>query len=135
MPPSAAGVRQVLHDTALASREGRQFVRAQLDDHQIDDQATDLVILLVSELISNALTHGPPPLCLQVLVAENRVRLEVHDSNPAPPVLGRPDFEAEHGRGMWLIDTLSSKWGHRPQPPGKIVWLDVPFNAAEPPSR
>jgi anti-sigma regulatory factor (Ser/Thr protein kinase) len=116
---------QALSESALAVQDGRHFVAAQLQQHGIDDRAADVTTLLVSELITNALRHGPPPLCLQVVVLADRVRLEVHDSNPAPPVLSRPDLESEHGRGMWLIDTVSARWGHRPLPPGKVVWLEL----------
>jgi hypothetical protein len=122
---------QVLHDSKLASQDGRRFVGAHLRDQAVDAQVTDLAILLVSELITNAIEHGPPPLCLQVIVAVDRVRVEVHDSNPAPPVLGLPDFDAEDGRGVWLIDTLSTRWGSRPQPPGKIVWLELATPATD----
>jgi anti-sigma regulatory factor (Ser/Thr protein kinase) len=116
---------QVLSESALAVQDGRRFVETQLYLHDIDGQSLDATILLVSELITNALRHGPPPLCLQVVVLADRVRLEVHDSNPEPPVVSRPDAESEHGRGMWLIDAVSVRWGHRPVAPGKVVWLEL----------
>jgi anti-sigma regulatory factor (Ser/Thr protein kinase) len=116
---------QALYESALAVQDGRRFVAAQLHQHGIDDHATQVTTLLASELITNALRHGPPPLCLQVVVLADTVRLEVHDSNPAAPVLSLPDLDSEHGRGMWLIDTVSARWGHRPLPPGKVVWLEL----------
>src|SRR5688572_942965 len=78
-PVDSAGVMQALSESVLAVQDGRRFVAAQLQQHGIDDQATDVTTLLVSELITNALRHGPPPLCLQVVVLADRVRLEVHD--------------------------------------------------------
>jgi anti-sigma regulatory factor (Ser/Thr protein kinase) len=116
---------RALSQSVLAVQDGRRFVTAQLQQRGVDHHATDMTTLLASELITNALRHGPPPLCLQVVVLADRVRLEVHDSNPAPPVLSRPDAAAEHGRGMWLIDAVSARWGHRPLPPGKVVWLEL----------
>jgi hypothetical protein len=54
--------------------DGRRFVGAHLRERAVGAQATDLVILLASELITNAIKHGPPPLCLQVIVAVDRIR-------------------------------------------------------------
>ncbi|WP_158618992.1 ATP-binding protein [Micromonospora sp. M71_S20] len=109
----------------MACAEGRRFVAEHLCRWEVPFQACDTVVLLTSELIANAVRHGPPPLCLQVDVDQGRVRVAVSDSNPALPVLTRPDYEAVGGRGLWLIDTMAEAWGCTPQPPGKVVWCEV----------
>ncbi|MEV0881550.1 ATP-binding protein [Micromonospora echinofusca] len=110
---------------AMACAEGRRFVAEHLRRWEVPFQVCDTVVLLTSELIANAVRHGPPPLCLQVDVDQGRVRVAVSDSNPVLPVLTRPDYEAVGGRGLWLIDTMAEAWGCAPQPPGKVVWCEV----------
>jgi anti-sigma regulatory factor (Ser/Thr protein kinase) len=76
-------------------------------------------------LVANAVRHAPPPLCLEVTVDTTKIRIEVHDSDPIAPVLARPDFSSRGGRGVWLVDTIASRWGYRSEPPGKVVWFEM----------
>ena len=41
------------------------------------------------------------------------------------PVLTRPGFNSSGGRGVWLVDTIASRWGCRPEPPGEVVWFEM----------
>lgn len=131
LPPSSRspGLRTAilseLPNAGTASAEGRRFVAEHLYRWAVPTQVADTAVLLTSEIITNAVRYGPPPLCLQVSLSADRVLVEVTDSNPVVPVLTRPDFEALGGRGMWLIDTLAAAWGSHLQPPGKIVWCEV----------
>jgi anti-sigma regulatory factor (Ser/Thr protein kinase) len=103
-------------------------VAQHLSRWRVPAQASGEAALLTSELIANAVCHAPPPLCLEVTVDRTKVRIGVHDSDPVVPVLTRPDLNSHSGRGVWLVDTVASRWGYRPQPPGKVVWfeLDLP---------
>lgn len=120
-----------LATAATACAEGRRFVAEHLRRWALPFQVSDTVVLLTSELIANAVRHGPPPLCLQLDVDQRRARVEVSDSNPVIPVLTRPNFEAVGGRGLWLVDTLAKAWGCTPQPPGKVVWFEVTLMSAQ----
>ena len=57
-----------------------------------------------------------------------------HDSDPIEPVLTRPDFNSAGGRGVWLVDTIASRWGHPPEPPGKVVWFEMDLPATPGPA-
>ncbi len=115
---------------STACADGCRFVARHLSRWPLPDQISDEATLLISELITNATPHAPPPLCRQITVDTARIRIAVHDSDPIEPVLTRPDFNSPGGRGMWLIDTIASRWGHRPEPPGKVVWFEMDLHAA-----
>jgi anti-sigma regulatory factor (Ser/Thr protein kinase) len=108
-----------------ASRQGRAFVMGHLRQAGIADPDVEAATVLASELVSNALRYAAPPLCLQVAVDEHRIRLEVHDSSADPPEMRRPSYNATSGRGLWLVDNIASRWGHRPLSPGKVVWAEL----------
>ncbi|MFG1660768.1 MULTISPECIES: ATP-binding protein [Micromonospora] len=108
-----------------ACAQGRRFVAEHLRRWAVSFPVCDTVMLLTSELIANAVRHAPPPLCLQLDVDQHRVRVEVSDSNPVPPLLTCPDFETVGGRGLLLIDSMAAVWGYTPRPPGKVVWYEV----------
>ena len=114
-----------LADESTACAAGRRFVGEHLARWRVPAQVSDEAVLLTSELIANALRHAPPPLCLQVSVDDSVVRVQVHDSDPVVPVLIRPDFTSRGSRGVWLIDTLATRWGVQAQPPGKEVWFEI----------
>jgi anti-sigma regulatory factor (Ser/Thr protein kinase) len=101
---------------------------------------SDTAELLTAELVANAVehTHGNEPIELVVELLPGGCQVEVHDRDPAPPGdLSRPgpppDPMQEHGRGLLLIRTLSSGYGHRPTDRGKAVWFTLPPCDAEHP--
>ena len=87
--------------------------------------AGDDVLLLVSELVTNALRHGLPPVVLELCVDARTVSVAVVDAAPVRPRVREVDPDAEGGRGMLLLTLLSLEHGVRPQPPGKVVWGSV----------
>jgi anti-sigma regulatory factor (Ser/Thr protein kinase) len=96
----------------------------------ITEDAIETAILLTSELVTNALTHGESPVTVAVSWSGGQLRIEVHDRSgqlPAPwPVHMAPDDET--GRGLLLVDTLATDWGFYRTPGGKAVYftLDCP---------
>jgi anti-sigma regulatory factor (Ser/Thr protein kinase) len=112
---------------SLYDNSKRQAVRA-----SISDDATDTAILLTSEMVTNALTHGESPVTVAVSWSVEQLRVEVHDRSrylPAPwPARIAVDDEA--GRGLLLVDTLATDWGFYRTPGGKAVYftLDCPAN-------
>ena len=103
----------------------RQFVRDTLDAPDWVD-LTEVVTLLTSELVTNAIRHAHSPCTVQLTARSGNVRVEVLDDSPSPvvPRLDTP-HEAESGRGIELVDVLSGHWGTQTRPPGKAVWFDV----------
>ena len=110
-------------------RAARRFVADALGDGA-DRRELDVVVLLTSEVVTNAVVHGgphPPGADLLVRVRRHggRVRVEVEDHNAGTPRVGRPELYAEGGRGMILVDSLAHHWGVTPAPTGKVVWFEV----------
>ncbi len=85
--------------------------------------------LLVTELVSNAVLHGYGTVLLIVVRDQGRVRVEVHDDSPRPPMVVDGPPLAEHGAGLRLVSALAGSWGTSPRGegrPGKRVWFTLP---------
>ncbi|MFF2144757.1 ATP-binding protein [Kitasatospora sp. NPDC058190] len=97
-----------------------------VDDHQ--QAVTEDVLLMVSELVTNACLHAPGgPRELRLNWNGTRLRVEVSDSSPVPPQL-RPHTDPARpgGHGLHVVDWLARAWGSLPEGDGKLVWLEVP---------
>lgn len=88
-----------------------------------EDKAGD-VVLAASELVTNAFEHGSGGIALRLRCSGDCLLLEVRDSSPDTPVLRRPGLDSARGRGLALIQALSSGWGHRRAGKGKWVWAE-----------
>jgi PAS domain S-box-containing protein len=78
--------------------------------------------LATSELVTNAVLHGDPPVDLQLRIEGADVLIEVRDHATYQPRKQRPDEDDEHGRGLQIVSALSARWGTRPTGDGKAVW-------------
>lgn len=113
----------------------RELVRRRLDTWSAPTDASDLpplhsdvadvVELLVSELVTNALRYGRGPIGLRLLRGAATVVCEVSDELDAAPRLRTVRQGDEGGRGLYLVDQLSANWGTRTTAHGKIVWFEV----------
>lgn len=83
----------------------------------------DVLELLTSEVVANAVLHGGGALTLAVGRAPGEVVVAIGDTDPHPPVHRSVDPEATGGRGVALVAVLSQAWGWEPHPPGKKVWF------------
>lgn len=93
---------------------------------KLDRDTTETALLLVSELTTNAIRHGAPPVRMALRLDEDRLRVEVTDSSPALPQLGHPGPDQTNGRGLQIVQQLAAKWGARALPRvGKTVWFDL----------
>lgn len=87
---------------------------------------SEVVVLLTSEVVTNAVLHARSEIVLAVGCDDQRVRVEVTDSSRDKPVLRFPRPEDTSGRGLGLVDVLSSAWGVRYHPQdGKSVWFEM----------
>lgn len=87
-----------------------------------------VVELLGSELLSNALVHGPDGTVVTVrfLAHDGRLRVEVDDDGPEAPRVLYPEPHEDGGRGMQLVNRLSASWGlERRDAGGKTVWFEL----------
>lgn len=89
------------------------------------DGATEVCVLLTSELVTNAVLYARSDILLRVYIDTPVVRISVHDSSPAPPVPRSPSMDDTSGRGLGLVDVLASTWGVSNNGRGKEVWFEV----------
>lgn len=104
----------------------RRIVRSLLDEWGLSPLC-DAAELGVTELVANVVRHVPDRRCVVlVLRLETGVRVEVADGAPQLPVpAAESDAEAEHGRGLLLLDAVVDKWGVGPRSGGgKMVWFE-----------
>jgi len=116
-------------------RQARAFVRDALERWGLHACADD-VALVAGELASNAVCHGLRPTSRNAERPVSRLGLAcqdgtlvcaVNDPSPEVPVLRPADESLERGRGLRIIDALSSSWGwSRPDLTGKTVWARIP---------
>lgn len=80
--------------------------------------------LLVSEIVTNAVQHGAPPIMLRVTCAGSpAMQVRVSDGSLRRPEDRRRHPLDEGGRGLMLVNVLSSAWGVEPTADGKVVWF------------
>ena len=89
------------------------------------EQLSDVVELLASEVVTNAVLHAGTELHVRVLQANGGVRIEVSDGAGGAPTRRHYSAEAATGRGMGLVEALASDWGTTAQGGGKTVWFTV----------
>ncbi|GEA88976.1 ATP-binding protein [Cellulomonas cellasea] len=112
---------------ATAPHRGRHWVVPVLRAHDAPQPAVDLVELLTSEVVTNAVKYGSAEhgIVLSVGWADSRVTVRVSDANPSAPVVQRSAPEDLGGRGMELVDLLAESWGVETHAEGKTVWFTV----------
>jgi anti-sigma regulatory factor (Ser/Thr protein kinase) len=113
-----------------AVAEVRHAAGRVLDGWGIEAQLRGDTLLLVSELATNALLHGRPPVEVRLSRGRRHLTLEVHDGAPTLPRRAKPGEDDEHGRGLLLVSLMAQRWGTRPTPHGKAVWcvLEAPVS-------
>ena len=117
-------MRWTLDGAPTSAAVARDLVRAELPS--LDAQLESTVVLLTDELVANAVRHGEGPVQLALCVAEDHVRVTVSDEAiEAPTGVGEPDVTRPSGRGLFLVDALSTRWGVDPQRVGKSVWFEL----------
>ena len=101
----------------------RSFVRKLCGDAGLPVDLCDAAVLLTSETVTNSFRHGRGHARLAVTAAADGLLVEVGDDDPHPPRPRSTGPEALDGRGMAIIDLLSSEWGTYATPGGKVVWF------------
>lgn len=111
-------------DPAEVTR-ARQLAEEQLAAWGLPE-ASFVTELVVSELVTNALRHGLPPVRLR-LIRDRNLITEVSDGSSTAPHLRRARLFDESGRGLLLVAQLTRGWGTRHTTTGKTIWCEQPL--------
>lgn len=122
--------------TAQSVGAAREFSLATLRRWTVADRTDDIAVVL-SELLTNALRHGADqpsrPVRVALVQPAQFVLVVVADPGRQIPVLREPDYLAESGRGLHVINALSDTWGcTTPTDAGKAVWALFGVHFTEP---
>jgi anti-sigma regulatory factor (Ser/Thr protein kinase) len=120
-------VKTRLAGDGRAPAAARSYVAGQLSaDALPEGVAVDDVVLIASELVTNAVRGGADWIDVTVRVTRGRLDLVVGDDAGGWPVLATPDDDATGGRGLGIVDQLADSWKVTRRAKGKVVtatWL------------
>lgn len=141
-PPLVPGPEAVTEHLALdpvpaSVSTARKFVRDVLGP--VDEDTSDTVLLLSSELVTNAILHAHTPVQVGIVVDRDHVLVCVADRMPDVALSPRDHSrDRPGGRGLALVADLSEQWGTAAFTGGKTVWFTMPVAlpaSATPPAR
>ena len=108
-----------------AAAEARSHVRAAICAWEIPVDP-GVAVLLTSELVTNAIRHeAGESITLAISCSFGQLRVDVHDTSCCLPVVVDAAADAEAGRGLMLVATLSESWGIYRTPAGKAVYFTL----------
>jgi serine/threonine-protein kinase RsbW len=116
--------RLVLERSERAVAVARNSTRAWVETLHAPTALADDATLVVSELVTNAIRHTDSVPVIEARYGAGRLRLEVLDGEPTPPVV-RLRGDENGGYGLRIISKLSAAWGWTPVPDGKRVWAEL----------
>ena len=120
--PARRACRCQIDSDQTAVADARHLVTSCLEERSMPALLVADAALATSELVTNALVHGRPPVELRLRLESTDVLIEVRDRATYQPRKLRPDENDEHGRGLQIVAALASRWGTRPTEHGKAVW-------------
>ena len=104
------GTEFVLGDEPDAVPRARRFAAEALSAEP--STTVDDAEVIVTELVTNALLHGGPPVSVRLSRLDDRIRIEVEDTGRHLPVRGGESTDAMTGRGIGLVSALAAGWGN-----------------------
>ena len=110
--------------------EARAQVRRLLTENDRDD-LVETAVLLVSEVVTNALLHAGTDIDVAATLDDAGLRVEIGDGSPHLPSRRRYAATAGTGRGLLMLESLVDDWGVTRHSKGKTVWFRIsgPDNA------
>jgi anti-sigma regulatory factor (Ser/Thr protein kinase) len=105
--------------------KARRFIAAQAVAWSFPEPARDQLVLIGSELVTNAVLHARTELTLTLELRRDRVRISVSDHSQAPATLRHYRTDALTGRGLGVVAALSDNWGISAAADGKVVWAEL----------
>jgi hypothetical protein len=122
---------RVFPAAADAPRAARHFVVDTLHAWGAEGRLIDNAALVVTELTTNALMHARSGSKVRMWTSRDAIRIAVEDAAAILPVQRSPSSLASSGRGLALVAALSQQWGADLLDEGKVVWAELPRQAAE----
>ncbi|GAA5023933.1 SpoIIE family protein phosphatase [Streptomyces siamensis] len=92
---------------------------------RVSDQTQDSALLVISELVTNAVLFGTGPVTVRLMKAGGRLTCEVGDSGTGRPRLRHSGALDDSGRGLQVVHKLTTRWGVRWTDTGKSVWAEL----------
>jgi len=126
-------LREVFELTAnrTSAAEARRRTLAWLLRHSIEPEAAEAAVLIISELVANAVVHsGSSVISCTLRLGGGLLHIEVTDqgAGQGEPAVREPSADDVSGRGLLLVSALSKGWGVSPAlPSGLTVWAIVPL--------
>ncbi|QIQ04646.1 SpoIIE family protein phosphatase [Streptomyces liangshanensis] len=124
LSPDQVATWDIAADPSQVER-ARRLVVDQLDAWGLSEAAF-ITELVASELVTNAVRHGAPPIRLRV-IRDRTLICEVSDGSSTAPHLRRARETDEGGRGLLLVAGLTQSWGTRQTTTGKTIWCEQPL--------
>jgi anti-sigma regulatory factor (Ser/Thr protein kinase) len=129
-PPQPARIALPRSPSSVGA--ARRFIAARIAAWAFPAPVPDQLVLIGSELVTNAVLHARTELTLTLELREDRVRISVKDRSQAPPTLRHYRPDALTGRGLGVVAALSERWGVSTAPDGKVVWAELRANGDHP---
>ncbi|MEU4621878.1 ATP-binding protein [Actinoplanes sp. NPDC023801] len=107
-----------------AARHARDLVTEACVRWEVED-LTAPAVLIISELVSNVLDHAHTIMTLHLALRPEGLYLGVRDGNASPPVAAPVPVTSMTGRGLRLVEAVSTTWGYSTAAGGKTVWATL----------
>lgn len=105
----------------------RAFARRALAEHA-DEAVVDDAVAVISELVTNSVTHGRGPIRATIVIDQDIIEISVTDTAPAIPAPRDPDLEDEGGRGLQIVSRLCETWWTEVSAGGKTTTARLPLS-------
>lgn len=115
----------VFPSVAPSAANARRFVGTALQRWGCPDDFIERVLLLTSELVTNAYRHAGSDTRLSIHYDDERIRIEVRDAGDGEVKLRPLDPNRTDGRGLHIVDALADRWGHHSDRDGTVVWFEL----------
>ncbi|MFJ1754768.1 ATP-binding protein [Kitasatospora sp. NPDC088134] len=130
LPPGGQRRRLRLASVPRPVARARAFTAEALADWSWatppDPDLAEDVVLLVAELVGNAMLHAGGPIELVLDATPARLRIEVSDASSVLPTLRTPHRPGlPGGHGLYIVQRTADRWGADPHAQGKSIWAEI----------
>jgi anti-sigma regulatory factor (Ser/Thr protein kinase) len=124
--------RLLLEPSPTSPGRARRLIRERAAAWSLPEELAERLVLVGSELVTNAALHARTPLTLVLELRRDGVRISVQDRSRAPVAQRHYHPDALTGRGLAVVGALSRSWGVRPTADGKVIWAELALDGAAP---